>query len=414
MKPLRRLFKLIAVLLLAIPVWGVWRINDGFDRGTRLLQQNQFQKARRELKRYLWFRQGDDQARLTLAECYVRDSELLATESATEAIALLGKIRDDSELAGTARLQEARLRFLILNQPCRAERLLKEILQDDPKSFAANYLMWKILDLTRRYHLAEPYFQGCFVTADESRRADLLREWYFSQFSTFAAASQLDQMMGVVRAGKPSDTIIEHRRLQRFLEAEPECALNHAILADWYHEHGMEHEKWSSFDKAWEKANASTPAYAYVVFFDLLLEAGRFEEAKKVIELWPEPKSGYDYYSREGICFAEIRDTPEFAIVACRKAMRQWPGPVDWQLHHRLAGLLTRVGRLDEAETARTEGKRLESLMEVDYHTELRKVFTEARSIGQYHKMAEFYASIDRELEAKAWEQLSAKAAVSE
>jgi tetratricopeptide (TPR) repeat protein len=402
----RRLCLVLAVSLLLAAVLGLWWIHGGLARGTRLLQEERYFEARTALKRYLWLRPGDASAILKLAEAFAQDPDLPAMESSKEAVSLLQQVEPDSPFADRARLQEARLRFLILNQPTQAERLLRGILDNSSDSFTANYLLWKILDLTRRYHLAEPYFRGCFGSAEAHRHEELLIEWYFSQFSTFAAASHLDELMGFAEGGRPSDTVVEYRRLMGFVEAEPESSLNHAVLADWYHARGMELEKWASFERAWKIADQTTSPSAYAIFFDLLHEAGRFDEAKQVMKSWPEPRTGYDFWKRETLYYTEIENNPETAIAACRKAIQEWPGPVDWQVHHRLAGLLMRIGKMQEAEEVRNEGKRLEKLMEVDFHKDLRQPLFEMPAPVRYEKMAQFYSEIGRELEATGWQRL--------
>ena len=404
---LKRLSLVVLVAVLLTSAGFLWHVEGALERGRDLLERNQPEAARSEIRRYLWLHRNDDQALLTLAEAWARDDELPARDAANRALSLLDRITADSPVAGQARLQSARLRLLILHQLCHAERDLAEALRHQPESFDANYLMWKMLDLTRRFNRVEPYFRRAFAAAPEGRRESLLREWYFSQFSTFIAASEFDQMLGFAAPGEPSDAIIEHRRLSEFLRSEPDCALNHAVLADWADEYNLELEKWDRFERAWETADETTPTSVYAILFDLLLDEGRFDEATDVIQAWPEPREGYDYWKREGIYHAEVTQDADAAIVACRAALAEWPGPVDWQLHHRLAGLLVRAGQAAEAERVRVEAKRLEQLMEIDFHLDLRETLIGEPSREGDLKMAGFYADIGRPLESQAWAEIA-------
>ena len=126
-----------------------------------------------------------------------------------------------------------------------------------------------------------------------------------------------------------------------------------------------------------------------------------------MIEAWPEPREGYDYWKREAIYHAEVTPDSAAAIAACRAALAEWPGPVDWQLHHRLAGLLVRAGQAAEADRVRVEAKRLEQLMEIDFHQDLRESLVNAPSRESDLKMARFYAEIGRPLESQAWASIA-------
>ncbi len=407
MRYVKRSLILVVVLLLLLAAGIHWNCHRALSRANMFVIQLRYKEARREFNRYLWLYPGDDQALLAFAGAYALDDRLDSRIAAGEALKLLERIDDeDPELAAEAGIQGARLRFLILHQPCAAERDLRTVLQNLPNSFAANYLMWKILDLTRRYYEAEPYFRACFASAERDRREELLREWYLSQFSTYSAATQLDQMMHFVAADRHSDAISEYRRLQAFVKSEANSALNHAVILDWYDEHHQTDKKRELFDKVWNMADATAPAFVYAVLFDLLLEDGRFDEAVEVFESWPEPRDGFDFSKREAILCSEIRNDPTTAITVYRAALAVWPGPVDWQLHHRLAGALVRVGQQAEADRIQAEEVRLQQLMEVNFHRELRESLLSTTDTARYAKMAKFYDDIGRSLEADAWRSL--------
>ena len=400
---------LVACLLCLILAGLAWYVHAGFGRAQRHLATEDFGRARDELRLYLRFFRDDPQALLKLAESYARDQDLAAEQSAQIAVRLLDRIPTSSPSSAEAKVQSGRLRLLILNQPCHAESDLRDSLAKDPDAFDANYMMWKLLDLTRRYHQVDPYFLKCMATAGHQQKSYLLRDWYFSQFSTFVAASQIDQLMGTTKPGESTEPLTEYKRFVVFSLAEEECALNHALLADWCEQYHIDVEKWEHFEDAWNRANNESAPYVFAILFDMLLEAGRFEEAEEVFQAWPEPRSGYDYDLRRGIYLMEIKESPQEAIEACRQAIARWPGTIDWQLHHRLSGLLVRVNKVKEAEQYRQEAERLQQLMEVNFHQDIREKLFTGNDDEVFAKMSQFYADIGRPVEAQAWKELENK-----
>lgn len=403
----RRILLIVSTLVFLCGAGLAWRANAGLSRGLDYLQKQKFFHARREFDWYLKLHPNDADALFAMAEAIVKDkASRTAEEAARQSIAFLDQIPTDSELGAKARLQSGRLRFLILRQPTAAEADLKEAVRSDPDLFDAQYMLWKILDLTRRYYLVEPYFRRCFALATPSQKPFLLREWYFSQCSTFIAASQFDQAMGFVKEGEPSDALTEYKRLISFANEEPDPALNHAELASWSEEYHFPEEQWKHFEATWERVDSSTPPEVFGILFDLLMEAGRLDEARQVFESWPEPHEGFDYQKRATIYHVELEPDLDLAITANREAIKEWPGPVDWQLHHRLAGLLVQAKKTEEADKVRTEAKRLELLMEIKLHTELREGIMGPPSVESARRMAEFYRDINRPIEADGWDEI--------
>lgn len=400
---------LTVVLIGAAAGAAAWYIHGGKARGADLLIRNRCAEARAEFERYLWLFGDDDEVQFRLAEAWARDNALLGRPAAERSIALLDAIPQDSEFAARSRTQSGRLRLLILGQPCRAERDFRTATRLDPDLFDAHYMLWKTLDLTRRYHLVEPSFNACLEHCPPERLQAILYDWYFSQFSTFAAAAELDEGMGFLKSGQTPDALTEYRRIRSFEHNETDCALTAAVLADWCDEYHVAEEKDKWLRTAWERVGGSTAPWVFAVLFDLLLDDGRFDDARTVFEAWPEPRDSYDYYTRRGIFLSEVENDPDAAADACRNAIAIWPGPVDWQVHHRLAGLLTRLGRNNEADRIRERAHYLEQRMEVDFHRRLRRLLLNGDPDDRNRRMAEFYDEIDRPAEAAAWRSLSSR-----
>lgn len=402
-----RRLAIVAATFLLILAGLLWYLHGRASRAEQLLAADQFEEARQELRLYLRVFRNDDNALLKLAESYARDPELPPDQSAQIAVKMLEKVDRNSPYAAKARLQAGRLRFLILNQPCGAEADFRASLAHDPDSFEANLMMWKLLDLTRRYQLVEPYFAKCFEAATSREAEGLLRDWYYSQFSTYVAASELDFEMGLNGQGKLTDAVTEYVRLTRFVENEETCALNHALLASWCEEQHLETEKWERFQAAWERVDEHADPFVFAVLFDILLEAGRFEEAEEVFLAWPEPLEGYDYNLRKVSYLIEIKDSPEQALAACRTAVATWPGTINWQLFHRLSTLLARLNKVEEAKQYQLESIRLRDLMDINFHAKLRQLLFSGNREELSATMSKFYSDIGRPVEAQAWSELA-------
>src|SRR5438874_222517 len=146
---MKHLFRLIILLLLVGGGWLGWLVakaQKSQAAGMRHMARQEWAQARTELSRYLRLHPGDETARLMLAEAYARDDSLEPVQAAQSAIDQLQRVADRSGLGAKARVQEARLRFLILNQPVRAEKLFRRAIQLDPDNYDANFMLWKLLD----------------------------------------------------------------------------------------------------------------------------------------------------------------------------------------------------------------------------------------------------------------------------
>ncbi|MCA9064505.1 MAG: hypothetical protein KDA96_15650, partial [Planctomycetaceae bacterium] len=403
-----RRFVFLLLFLAGLVGLGVWRhFEQGLEQGQRLIQKRDWDAAEVQLNNYLMLHPHDPEALLAKAELLIRRPRGDAKSAAETAVQLLDQIPDGLPLSAVARTQSARIRLLILRQVWHAETDLMSAIRQDPESLDANYMMWKVLDLTRRYHLVEPFFQVVYRHASPDQKLTYLTEWYLSQFSTFAASVQLDQMMGVTKPGAASDALSEYKRLIGFSQLDPNCPMLSSALAGWCKEYHFTEEKWKWFDKTWENADPTTPSSAYATLFDIVIEDGRFDEAKEIYQSWPEPRSGYDFWKREGIYFSEVVTDLPRAVQACRNAIGEWPGPVDWQLRHRMAGLLVRMGKLQEAEDVRAAAHRFEKLMEVKLHSDLRSALAGERGADGLESLAQFYRDIERPMEADGWQELA-------
>src|SRR5207245_125436 len=108
----------------------------------------------------------------------------------------------------------------------------------DPNHYDAHYMLWKVLDLTSRPHLAEAVFWRVFELGPPPSRPELLREWFLSEFSPGSGAAPLDRIMGILEESETPSVPGQYKRLQAFRAAEPEAPIAGAALARLFLQEG--------------------------------------------------------------------------------------------------------------------------------------------------------------------------------
>ena len=397
------LLALVCVMTLAIGGGWIWMLHTGLARARQHMARKEWSDARTQLSRYFRLYPADAEAHLLMAESYVKDETDTEGGHIDHALSHLQTIPNDSEFAAKARLQEARLRFLIRFQPTKAEALLRKSLQLDGESFEANYLMWKLADLSGRHYLSRPYFWKVYDLSPADQKAIRLREWFLSEFFPESANADYDRLMGVV-ATKTLPVVIV--RFLKFREAEPESPVNHAVLA-WYF---VDSKDPKSAVKLLEMASDLEVAMAnplYVsVLFEALLDLGEFDKATACFRSWPKPRTGYDYWRCQGLWNQLIRKDDRAAVVCFEKALKTPQGPLDWPTMSRLADSLSRIGRSREAKAVRNRIDRLtKTVLTPDTISSIRKTLQNIRNIDTARKVRDFYGKLGLKRESRAWEQ---------
>lgn len=396
-------------LLLSILVAATWagfivlRMQYGLSAAEDSVERGAWKDARVQLRRYLWLHPRDGQAHLKMAESLVKDERLPTNEAVAEAIDHLKQIPDESPLGAEARVQQARLRFLILHHPIQAERLFHHAIQLDPHSFEAHYLLWKLLDMTGRSHLAEPVFWKVYQLTPPSERAFRLREWYMSQFFPATANPTLDRMMGFADGSEPPTANIEFLRLQHFRANEPNAPIMHATLARWFYREGDPKHAMTLLREAFSLDTAFEETYFLATLVAVSIELGDFEDAERFFARWPQPHSGYEYWRWKGMIDDEIRHDYQTAIEAYDKALGVWPGQANWEMQFRKAQCLVRLGNNQQAKQVRQAAKTIELLMESDVHERLRKALAHLEDSEQIKHLVEFYRALGRQREVECW-----------
>jgi tetratricopeptide (TPR) repeat protein len=376
------------------------------DRGKRFLRQRRDKLAEQELSKYLSWFPNDAAGILAWAEAVVNGRERLPEAAAQLAIDKLATIPDQSPLAAEARMREGSLLFLILQKPAAAEQRLQRSAELDPNLADTWYLIWKLRDMTERFHYSEDAFFRSIERTPENKRPERLREWYLSQFSPKTANADLDRRMGFLAEGVLPNDNTEGIRLMRFLEKEPDSALIVAANARWLLHVNQRDEALRVLVELTARDVTEKEPFYVAAMISVLIELGRIEEAKQWFSKWPGEKAGYLYWTTAGRFFEVAERDAKTAVEHYSKALNVWPGPADWSLMHRRAQCLSRLGDRQAAETARAESRRVELLMESDVHQKLLRVLLDLSDRAALQEMVTFYQSLHREQEAKLWTEV--------
>ena len=405
MRLLRRLLLALAAIGLLAAVGFGWYVYTGRSRAESLIGHELWRDARGELHRYLKLRPGDDGARLMLAEAYYRDESLPGEEAVEAAMSELESVPDDSEQAALARSQQARIELLLRHRPWRAEKLLEQSLSLDPELVDANYLMWKLYDLTGRSQLAEKWFWKVHNSAERGLpRAQRLREWFMSQFFPATANPALEILMGLP-PDPESPLQGEARRFLRFRDAEPDRPIGHAALARAFQADGDLKFAMKLLDEGKPKIteNANHPFFL-ATEINVALGLGDFPKVEKTLAAWPEPREGHEYLYCKALVAHQIRGEYAEAVDAYRALLKEWPGPVEWRIQNRLAECLARLKKGDEAAAVRRRAKEIENLMNDELLGKLRDALGHLDDPERVRELADFYRKIERFREADAWD----------
>lgn len=388
----------------------------GYGYATRLSAQRALHRAqvafqlrdwtsvRIELGKYLQVFSADESARLNLAEAYFKDATLNSVQAVSLAIRQLRHIPRESSLWPAARVQEARLTLFSQLQPHRAESLLHELLAIHPQDMDANYVLWKLYDLTGRSHLAEPHFRTVLAATPEEQRPFRLREWYLSQFYPATANPELDQLMGFHEPGEVRNAVTELRRLKVFRDHEPQAAVNHAIVARWYSLEGDPKSALRILQEALDVADKPLQDPFFVAtLIQVLFDLGEFDNAWKYFRSWPGERAGYEYARLGAILADEVERDYARALENYRQVISIWPGQADWRIQYRLARCLAKFGDEQASQEMTRKAKEVELLMEEAVHSPLRRMLVKPDQLEICQRMTQFYEQLGLEFEVKHW-----------
>lgn len=402
-----RMWAFIAIGIFSVGGYcGVTRLQArrAMERARLAIKMHDWRTARNELQAYLGVFPADESARLSLAEAYFKDATLGLERAVSLASQQLEQIRPESRHFPAACIQKGRMCLFARSQPHRAESLFRKVLATDWENSEAHYLLWKLLDLTGRSHLAEPHFRKVLEATPDEQRPDRLREWYMSQFYPAMANPEIDQMMGFLEPGAVHHPVIELKRLEAFRDREPRSALNHAAVARWFSLEGDPKQALQLLQTALDVADAPLQEPFYVAtLVQVLFDLGEFDNALKYFRAWPARRSGYEYSRLEAMLADEVEKDYPRAIASYRQVISVWPGQADWRIQFRLARCLAKAGDESAAEEMRQRAKKIELLMEEEVHAPLRQMLKNPAELEICERMTQFYEQLGLAFETGQW-----------
>ena len=394
----------VALLLGGLAAAGVW-CERGLRSARTLAKHGLWSEARGAAARYLLLHPRDAEANLLVAEALAKDESLPAAARVDEAVERLRRVPDDDPRAAAARKAEARILLFLGRDAVRAERAVRRAVAADGDDAEAAYLLWRLLDLTRRHEDAEPCFRTVLAATPAAERGKVLRDWYLSQFYPVTATMDLDGLMGFRLTPADDATRVESNRLVGFRAAHPDSSTANAAMARWFQSNGDLSFALELLDGALaaRPEEARSDPFFLGTLVDVLIDLGQAERAGEVLDGWPDGDRSRGYWLARGRVEQEVRDQPAEAARSYEEALRTWPGPIDWRTMHRAAGSHARAGDTERAAALRSRAGTLEGLLDEKVHAGLRKALVGLDNPESLRQVVDFYREIERPEESGAW-----------
>lgn len=391
----------VAVAAAGLAAW----CHGGLAMAQGLARHGLWPEVHAPLVRYLRLHPRDPAANMLRAEALVKDDGLPLLQRITESIDRLERIPDDAPEAAAARTAAARVHLFLRYEPSAAWRSLERALAIDPDSLDAHLLAWRLLELIGRVDDVEEWFWKAYELSPSAEKALRLREWYASQFFPQTTLAEFDTLMGFRRAMTDPVDIVEGRRLQRFVRAEPAEPWAHAGLARWFLSRGEPEVAVEVFDRAATVVPAEKRVDPYYLSteIDVLCDLGEAERAAEALSRWPRADRSRRFALARGRVLQDADGDPAGAVQAYDEALALWPGPVDWQTVNRSATCLARAGDEQAANERREEARRIERLMKEEVHQRLFKRLADLSDPAVLEEVETFYRDLKRPREAEAW-----------
>ncbi len=386
-------------------VGGVLWCQRGLAEARRLAKHGLWTEARAAGGRYLLLHPRDAEANLLVAEALAKDETAPLAERVVEAVGRLRSVPDGDAGAAEARKAEARVLLFLARDAFAAEKALENALALSPDDVEANYLGWRILDLTRRNEEAEPLFRKVLAGTPPAERGKVLRDWYLSQFYPVTSTMELDGLMGFRLTPADDATAVESNRLVGFRASDPDSAAANAAMARWFQSKGDLRFALDLLDGALAARpdEAGADPFFLGTLVEVLVDLGEMERAGEVFAGWPPGDRSRVYWMAKGRVEQEVLDLPAEAAEAYEEALRSWPGPIDWRTMHRAATCHARSGNGARAAELRARAGELEGMMDEKAHAGLRRALVRLDNREELRQLVDFYRNIERPEEAEAW-----------
>jgi tetratricopeptide (TPR) repeat protein len=342
------------ILLVALSAVAYWGANRWFQQqlqaATDLLKKGEFGPARvsaRSAMQVAFTRENQDQAKLVLARATLSD-ESLGEPILEEAFQWLEEISPSSSVYPDAVTDRSRLMLLSKVEVRAAERLVNEAIRQSPDHLAANQLLFTIYCLTNRPERADPVFWVGFRQIPTEEKPAAFRQWFLSQFTRNGANRAFDVGTGIVPPNRePSDDDII-KRFIAFKDSEPNEATHYGAMASWWLWRTETKTALEILQIGQERASSVAEEVYLSSLIQALLNQGSLDQAKELLDQWPESERGFNYWRHLGV-YQESVNERQLAVETYKKCLEIWPGPIDANIRHRLGQCLKELGRSDEA-----------------------------------------------------------------
>jgi tetratricopeptide (TPR) repeat protein len=212
--------------------------------------------------------------------------------------------------------------------------------------------------------------------------------------------------MGILAPHESPARTTESRRYLRFRKREPEAAVNHVAVAQWFQEERDPEFAGGLLDAAAKEfPSARSDPFFLSVSIATQLDLGQFDAAQDSFRRWPENNRGHAYWKWRAIILDDVLGQHEKALAAYGRALALWPGPADWRLRHRQAGCLARLRRAEESAAMIDRIGRLKELMAVESHERVRAALGSLDDPERLSVVADFYRQLGRDREAVCWDK---------
>lgn len=377
-----------------------------------LIDQGKLRESRYKLRHVLWLQPHHAEANILMADALVSDESLSLPgdinrdiEIVNEALGFLEKVPEDSERAAFAQVKAARLEFLLLHHPTAALKHLQRAIDIDPEFVEAYHMRMLIYSMLGRPRLGSNDFWKAYDLMSEADRPGLLRLWYMNEFFPNTTLNDLDQRMGFAAPGQPTDEQVALKRVQSFMNSEPKSALGYVATARWLQNQEDPEGAQQVLNLALTEADdVEQTVYWFTVAVDIQDLLGQLDQAVELVEKWPEPRDGFDYWRCRATVEHRAQGNLEEALVSYDKALSFWPGPIDWSVRNMKASCLRELGRGEEALKETERAAEVERLMRDDVQQEIFKALMNMNDPQGLKRLVQFYQDLEMPRERDAWQ----------
>jgi tetratricopeptide (TPR) repeat protein len=406
---LRRTFVWVPItaLLIVMSCAAVFMTNRSVDAeflaARRAVRIGDWPQVKLRLNRYLWWHPNSVEGRMLMAEACIKAEDTSDTAAAAHQARLhLQLIEGSPQQLALARLQEARLAWLLQRSPTMAEELLRQSLTFDDNLAESHVLMWHLLDLTGRHVLSDEHFWRAYDLSPPAAQTRLIRDWFLSEFYPNDLHGTLFSQLGITAVNSIPASI---NLLVHFRETEPQSPVIHAALAAYYRQLGNLKATIDLLKESQNSAASMQDQFFVSVLFEALIDLGEFSKAEETFNRFPQPHDGFLYWRCASLYYDYIHEDNEQSLHCFRKAMTYPPAKLDWGLMNRMAACMRKLGMIEEADKLQRRVERLSQEILTTEHTSMLRRSLQSSDAAAASKFVEFYEEFGLVREVEAWKQ---------